>query len=127
MSTSPANENESAVKLGRFARHGELEIDKLFRALVKFEGSDLHLKVGSSPIVRVGGSLRPLNRGPIDDEEMARVFNLGLGMVVAVSADTVDVAVTALSGAGVDPVVVGWVEEGERGVELTGPPLWPGG
>ena len=30
-------------------------------------------------------------------------------------------------GAGVDPVVVGWVEEGERGVELTGPPLWPGG
>ena len=74
MSTSPANENESAVKLGRFARHGELEIDKLFRALVKFEGSDLHLKVSSSPIVRVGGSLRPLNRGPIDDEEMARLI-----------------------------------------------------
>jgi len=65
--------------------------------------------------------------GRVDDEEMARVFNLGLGMVVAVSADTVDEAVTALSGAGVDPVVVGWVEEGERGVELTGPPLWPNG
>ena len=42
-------------------------------------------------------------------------------------ADTVDDAVAALSGAGVDPVVVGWVEEGERGVELTGPPLWPSG
>jgi len=65
--------------------------------------------------------------GRVDDEEMARVFNLGLGMVVSVSADTVDEAVTALSGAGVDPVVVGWVEEGERGVELTGPPLWPNG
>ena len=65
--------------------------------------------------------------GRVDDEEMARVFNLGLGMVVSVSADTVDEAVTALSGAGIDPVVVGWVEEGGRGVELTGPPLWPNG
>ena len=65
--------------------------------------------------------------GRVDDEEMARVFNLGLGMVMSVSADPVDEAVTALSGAGVDPVVVGWVEEGERGVELTGPPLWPNG
>ena len=53
--------------------HGELEIDKLFRALVKFEGSDLHLKVGSPPVVRVGGTLRPLNRGPVDDEEMAKL------------------------------------------------------
>ena len=52
---------------------GELEIDKLFRALVKFEGSDLHLKVGTPPVVRVTGTLRPLNRGPVDDEEMARL------------------------------------------------------
>ncbi len=49
------------------------EIDKLFRALVKLEGSDLHLKVGLPPYVRVAGSLRPLNRGPIDDEEMIRL------------------------------------------------------
>ena len=48
----------------------ELEVDKLFRALVKLEGSDLHLKVGQPPMVRVGGSLKPLNRGPIDSEEM---------------------------------------------------------
>ena len=31
----------------RSRQHKELEIDKLFRALVKLEGSDLHLKVGS--------------------------------------------------------------------------------
>jgi twitching motility protein PilT len=41
--------------------------------LVKLEGSDLHLKVGRPPIVRVNGTLRPLNRGPIDDEEMVRL------------------------------------------------------
>ncbi len=51
----------------------ELEIDKLFRALVKLEGSDLHLKVNCPPMVRVNGSLRPLNRGPITPEEMVRL------------------------------------------------------
>ncbi len=73
MTTPHQNETEKPVELGRFVRRGELEIDKLFRALVKFEGSDLHLKVGSPPVVRVTGALRPLNRGPIDDEEMARL------------------------------------------------------
>ena len=62
--------------------------------------------------------------GMVDDDEMARVFNLGLGMVVAVSEDTVDAAVVALAGAGIEPVVVGWVEAGQRGIELNGPPLW---
>lgn len=52
----------------------DLEVDKLFRALVKLEGSDLHLKVGMPPHVRVAGSLRPLNRPPIDDAEMTRML-----------------------------------------------------
>ena len=51
----------------------DLEVDKLFKALVKFEGSDLHLKVGQAPILRINGTLRPMNRGPIDDEEMVRL------------------------------------------------------
>ena len=52
----------------------DLEVDKIFRALVKLEGSDLHMKVGQPPIVRVGGELKPLNRGPIDAEEMVRLL-----------------------------------------------------
>lgn len=60
--------------LDRFlGKKKELEIDKLFKALVKLEGSDLHLKVGKPPYIRVKGSLRPMNRGPIDDEEMVRL------------------------------------------------------
>ena len=74
MTTTHLDGNEKPADLGRFSHFGEMEIDKLFRALVKFEGSDLHLKVGSPPVVRVTGSLRPLNRGPIDDEEMARLL-----------------------------------------------------
>jgi twitching motility protein PilT len=52
----------------------ELEVDKIFRALVKLEGSDLHLKVGRPPMVRTKGELRPLNRPPIDNEEMVRLL-----------------------------------------------------
>lgn len=50
-----------------------VEADKLFRACVKLEASDLHLKVGNPPMLRVDGTLRPLDRGPMDDEEMVRV------------------------------------------------------
>jgi twitching motility protein PilT len=49
-----------------------LEIDRLFEALVKFQGSDLHLKVGQPPMVRVKGSLQPLKAPRIDDEQMER-------------------------------------------------------
>ena len=52
----------------------DLEVNKIFRAVVKLEGSDLHMKVGSPPIVRITGQLRPLNRGPVDDEEMVRLL-----------------------------------------------------
>ena len=57
----------------RDGKQNDLEIDKLFRALVKLEGSDLHLKTGCAPFVRVAGSLRPLNRGPLSPEEMNRL------------------------------------------------------
>jgi twitching motility protein PilT len=52
----------------------EYEIDKLFRALVKLEGSDLHLKAERPPFVRIRGKLRSLERGPIEDEEMTRII-----------------------------------------------------
>lgn len=67
----PADHHDSQ----RFIKKAqELEIDKLFRALVKLEGSDLHLKVGVPPFIRVHGRLKALNRGPIDTEEMVRLI-----------------------------------------------------
>lgn len=68
---------ESSLELSKakFLGHRQdLEIDKLFRALVKLEGSDLHLKANGPPFIRVDGSLRPLNRPPLDDEEMIRLI-----------------------------------------------------
>jgi twitching motility protein PilT len=51
-----------------------LEVDKIFKALVKLEGSDLHLKVDQPPMVRVKGELRALNRPAIDNDEMVRLL-----------------------------------------------------
>lgn len=80
---SVANRPRQAVETQEFSmnddvarytgRREELEIDKLFRTCVKLKGSDLHLKVGKPPYMRINGSLRPLNREPIDDEEMVRL------------------------------------------------------
>jgi twitching motility protein PilT len=73
MTTTHINTADKPLEFGRFVHHEELDVDKLFRAVVKFEASDLHLKVGSPPIIRVGGDLKRLNRGPIDDDEMAKL------------------------------------------------------
>ena len=68
-------EPEVAENAARFVgKRKELEVDKYFRALVKIEGSDLHMKVGRPPMVRVQGELRPLNRGPVDATEMVQLL-----------------------------------------------------
>lgn len=70
----PENDVNDALIRSLTQERQELEVDKIFRALVKLEGSDLHLKVGNPPIVRVNGTLRPLSRPPIDNEEMVRLL-----------------------------------------------------
>jgi phosphoribosylformylglycinamidine cyclo-ligase len=79
---------------------------------------------GSWPVPTIFGEVRRL--GGVADDEMARVFNLGVGMVMVVAADRADDALGAVTATGVDASVVGRVHEGRRGVELVGPDLWPG-
>jgi twitching motility protein PilT len=50
------------------------EVNKFFRALVKLEGSDLHMKVGRPPMVRMRNELKPLNSPPIEKREMAELL-----------------------------------------------------
>ena len=71
---------------------------------------------GTWEIPPIFGEIRRL--GQVSDPEMARVFNLGLGMVMGVDRVCVDDVLGALRGAGVDPVVVGRVGAGSRGLEL---------
>jgi len=56
--------------------------------------------------------------GPVDDAEMFRTFNMGIGYVVVVEASATDVASTVLRAAGETVYVLGEIVAGERGVEL---------
>ena len=52
-----------------------LEVDKIFKQLVKFGGSDLHLKVGKPATLRVKGELRELQMDPITKEQMEQLLH----------------------------------------------------
>ena len=56
--------------------------------------------------------------GGVDPEEMARVFNLGLGMVIAVPPAAVGPGLAALAGAGQEAMVVGRLVPGCRQVQF---------
>ena len=72
---APAKDTSAESLAARFAKKKEeLEVDRYFKALVKLEGSDLHMKVGRPPMVRTRNELRPINRGPVDSEEMVRLL-----------------------------------------------------
>jgi phosphoribosylformylglycinamidine cyclo-ligase len=58
--------------------------------------------------------------GGIDDDEMAQVFNLGIGMVVVVPADDAYRALDVLRAGGVRAVEIGRIDKGDHQVRLVG-------
>src|SRR5438132_13559129 len=52
----------------------EPEANKLFRMVVKYKGSDLHLKVGLPPAMRLGGVLRTMQMPSLSTAEMERLM-----------------------------------------------------
>ena len=59
-------------------------------------------------------------QGNIEPAEMARTFNCGLGMVLAVHVDEVPQLMADLLAAGETPHVIGAIEEGPRGCSVQG-------
>lgn len=53
---------------------GELAVNKLFRMVMKHEGSDLHLKVGLPPMMRLRNAIRQMEMRPLTQEEMERLL-----------------------------------------------------
>jgi twitching motility protein PilT len=52
----------------------EPEVNKLFRMVMKHEGSDLHLKVGLAPMMRLRGVIRQMEMRPLTQEDMERLM-----------------------------------------------------
>jgi twitching motility protein PilT len=52
----------------------EPEINKLFRMVMRHEGSDLHLKVGLPPMMRLKGVIRQMEMKPLTQEDMERLL-----------------------------------------------------
>ena len=71
MSTIDSAPSDVAKPVG--ANGYKHEIDRLFEALVKLSGSDLHLKADQPPIIRVKGTLQPLKHPKIDDARMRQL------------------------------------------------------
>ena len=86
------------------------------------EGLRAVIDRGTWPVPPIFGEIR--RSGQVSDHEMARVFNLGLGMVMVVDPASADDALAALTGAGIEAAVVGRVEEGHHGLTFAGPPFW---
>jgi twitching motility protein PilT len=52
----------------------EPEVNKLFRWVMKEQGSDLHLKVGQPPMMRLRGDIKRSNARPLTQEDMERLL-----------------------------------------------------
>src|SRR5258708_9249721 len=52
----------------------EPEVNKLFRMVMKHEASDLHLKVGQPPMMRLRGDIRRVDMRPLSQEDMERLL-----------------------------------------------------
>ncbi len=52
----------------------EPEVNKLFRTVMKYEASDLHLKVGQPPMMRLKGVIRRMEMKPLSQDEMERLL-----------------------------------------------------
>ena len=57
-------------------------------------------------------------KGQIEEKMMYNTYNMGIGMVVAVSPADVETTMKAIEAAGEQPYQIGRIEKGEKGVTL---------
>ena len=49
-------------------------VEKLFKIMVRQNASDLHLKVGQPPLLRISGTLHPIKSDPLTDKQLERLM-----------------------------------------------------
>ena len=82
------------------------------------------LREGTHAVIEKGSYEMPpifelmKNRAGLDEKMMYNTFNMGIGMVVAVSSGDAQKAVECFNAAGEKAYVIGRITEGEKGVSL---------
>lgn len=80
------------------------------------EGIQAVIRKDSYPVPPIFGLLA--EKGQIEEKMMYNTFNMGLGMILAVSPSQADNAIKAIAAAGETAYVAGFVRNGEKGVVL---------
>lgn len=80
------------------------------------EGRRAVIEKNSYPVPAIFTMLA--REGNVAEQMMYNTYNMGLGMVVALDPADVDTAMEAMRAAGDTPYVVGYVKDGEKGVDL---------
>src|SRR3954468_22522272 len=70
-------DDPSDAKVPAEVRNGrrEPEVCKLFRLVMKLQASDLHLKVGQPPMMRLRGDIRRSDMRALSQEDMERLMH----------------------------------------------------
>jgi phosphoribosylformylglycinamidine cyclo-ligase len=84
------------------------------------EKLDARIKLGSWPVLPIFRLI--YEKGGVDRDEMMRVFNMGVGMVLIAAADQVDVVVKHFTHIGQRFYFIGNVVKGQRRVQYDTPP-----
>ena len=106
----------------KFAIHGMAHItgggfyDNIPRALP--EGMGVEVDAGAWPVPPIFRLLQ--NWGNVDEREMYRTFNMGIGMVILAAPDEAEKIGAALSAAGESYYTIGRVVKGEHAVTIKG-------
>lgn len=79
-------------------------------------GLHASIKLGSWPVLPVFDIIRAANKSPMED--LFHTFNMGIGMVLAVSPDCADAVVRCACEMNENAYIIGEVVEGEKGVTL---------
>lgn len=80
------------------------------------DGKRAVIKKDSYPVPAIFDMLA--KEGSIEEKMMYNTYNMGIGMVLAVEESQADAAMEAIRTAGDTPYVIGYVADGEKGVDL---------
>jgi len=80
------------------------------------EGTKACIELGTWPIHPIFKLME--KEGQLKEKDMYNTFNMGIGMVVAVSKDEAQKAIETLKAMGEEAFIIGKIESGEKGIRL---------